>query len=293
MKFSQVPIERFSHPVLEQYGVTVDVKRDDLIHPIISGNKLYKLHYNLEAFQEGGFKTLITFGGAYSNHVHATAYAGMELGVNTVGVIRGEQLLPLNPTLKDCVDWGMTLEPVSRGVYRNKENDSEIQAILSKYEKPFLVPEGGGNTLGVKGASLMLETVKQQDYDLIVVASGTGATVAGLIYASGPLVKVLGVATLKGVTWMAGEVRKYLQDLKCANTNWSINCDYHFGGYGKKNAELDEFVKSVSTDYGLPIEPIYTGRALYGLLDLVAKGEVTRGSRVLFIHSGGLQGARS
>ncbi len=293
MKFTKVPIEKFDHPILTQHGVKVDVKRDDLIHPIVSGNKLYKLHYNLEAFLEGDYKTLITFGGAYSNHVHALAYAGKELGVPTVAIIRGEQLLPLNPTLKDCVNWEMVLEPVSRGVYRQKESDDEIKAILSRYDRPYLVPEGGGNALGVRGASLMLESVHQDNYDIIIVASGTGATVAGLIYASEPWVDVIGVATLKGASWMSQEVREHLQSLNCFKTNWQINCDYHFGGYGKKNSELDAFVKKIGLENNLSIEPIYTGKALYALLDLVVKGEIGRGARVLFIHSGGMQGARS
>ena len=293
MKFTQVPIEKFDHPILTRHGVEVDVKRDDLIHPVVSGNKLYKLHYNLEAFLRGDYKTLVTFGGAYSNHVHALAYAGKELGAPTVAIIRGEQLLPLNPTLTDCVNWGMVLEPVSRGVYRQKEGDDEIKSILSSYDRPYLVPEGGGNTLGVKGASLMLESVDQENYDIIVVASGTGATVAGLIYASEPWVNIIGVATLKGASWMSLEVREHLQSLNCFKINWQINCDYHFGGYGKKNAELDAFVKKIGSEYKLFIEPIYTGRALYALLDLVVKGEIKSGARVLFIHSGGMQGIRS
>ena len=292
MKFKQVPIERFDHSILIQHGVRVDIKRDDLLHPVVSGNKLYKLHYNLEAFVSGDYKTLVTFGGAYSNHLHALAYAGNELDVLTVGIIRGEQLLPLNPTLKDCVNWGMVLEPVSRDVYRQKERADEVKGILSNYDKPFLVPEGGGNALGVKGASLMLASVNQADYDFIVVASGTGATVAGIIYASVPSVEVIGVATLKGASWMAQEVRDHLLSLSCHKTNWRINCDYHFGGYGKKNAELDEFVCKIGNENGLLIESIYTGKALYALLDLVNKGEIENGSRVLFIHTGGMQGAR-
>ena len=292
MKLKQVPIERFDHSILTQHSVQVDVKRDDLIHPIVSGNKLYKLHYNLEAFVNGGYKTLVTFGGAYSNHLHALAYAGNELDVPTVGIVRGEQLLPLNATLKDCVDWGMILEPVSRGVYRQKERATEIKDILAGYPKPYLVPEGGGNTLGVKGASLMLDSVNQENYDFIVLASGTGATVAGIIYASLPSVKVIGVATLKGASWMAQAVRDHLLSMNCHKTNWNINCDYHFGGYGKKNAELDDFVNTVRVESGLLIEPVYTGKALYALLDLVAKGEIDKGSRVLFIHTGGMQGAR-
>ena len=293
MKLKQVPIERFDHSILTQHSVQVDVKRDDLIHPIVSGNKLYKLHYNLEAFASGGYKTLVTFGGAYSNHLHALAYVGNELDVPAVGIIRGEQLLPLNPTLKDCVGWGMVLEPVSRSVYRQKEQATEIKDILSAYHKPYLVPEGGGNALGVKGASLMLDSVNQENYDYIVLASGTGATVAGVIHASLSSVKVIGVATLKGASWMAQEVRDHLLSMNCHKTNWKINCDYHFGGYGKKNTELNEFVNKIATESGLLIEPIYTGKALYALLDLVSQGEIEKGSRVLFIHTGGLQGART
>ena len=293
MKLKSVPIESFQHPILSQCGVSVDVKRDDLIHPVISGNKLYKLHFNLAEFDRKKMKTLITFGGAYSNHLHAVACVGKELGVPTVGIVRGEQLLPLNPTLKDCVAWGMILEPVSRVIYRQKNNNEQVQEIISKYNSAYVVPEGGGNLLGVKGAALMLGDVQQDNYDVIAVASGTGATVAGLIYASEPHVKVIGFATLKGASWMAGEVEGFLKQLGCHKSNWEINCDYHFGGYGKKNNELASFVDEIGSRYALDLEPIYTGKAFYGVLDLVARGVVTENSRVLFIHSGGLQGART
>ena len=292
MKLKSVPIESFHHPVLSQNGVSVDVKRDDLIHPVISGNKLYKLYFNLVEFERSKMKTLLTFGGAYSNHLHAVACVGKELGVPTVGIVRGEQLLPLNPTLKDCVSWGMTLEPVSRAVYRQKNKCEQVQEIISRYESAYVVPEGGGNLLGVKGAALMLSGVQQDDYDVIAVASGTGATVAGLIYASEPHIKVIGFATLKGASWMAAEVEGFLKQLSCHKSNWQINCNYHFGGYAKKNNELALFVDEITRHYGLELEPIYTGKAFYGVLDLVARGLIKAGSRVLFIHSGGLQGAR-
>ncbi|MEH6346658.1 MAG: pyridoxal-phosphate dependent enzyme [Bermanella sp.] len=293
MKLKSVPIESFHHPLLSQCGVRVDVKRDDLIHPVVSGNKLYKLHFNLVEFERSKMKTLVTFGGAYSNHLHAVACVGKELGVPTVGIVRGEQLLPLNPTLKDCVAWGMTLEPVSRTLYRQKNNSEQVQDIISKYESVYLVPEGGGNLLGVQGAALMLDGVQQDDYDVIAVASGTGATVAGLISASEPNINVIGFATLKGATWMVDEVEGFLEQLSCSKSNWQINCDYHFGGYGKKNNELSAFVDEISRSYGLDLEPVYTGKAFYGVLDLIARGVIKENSRVLFIHSGGLQGMRT
>ncbi len=292
MKLNPVPIESFSHPVLSQYGVSVHVKRDDLQHDVVSGNKLYKLMLNLDQFERDNKKTLITFGGAYSNHLHATAFMGKELGIKTVAIVRGEQLIPLNPTLKDCTDWGMIIEPVSRAVYRQKNQAPEIQTIIDKYESPCVVPEGGANILGVKGAAKMLQGVDQSDIDVMVVACGTGVTMAGLISACEPHVRVIGMPALKAENWMHSEVQGWLDGMGCSNNNWMVECRYHFGGYGKTNSQLLSFVDELDVQYDLQLDPIYTGKAFYGLLKMIELGQIAKGSRVLFIHSGGLQGKR-
>ncbi len=293
MKLNSVALEPFKHPLLLKKNVSVSIKRDDQLHDVVSGNKLYKLLFNLEQFKRENKKTLITFGGAYSNHLHATAFMGKELGFQTIAIVRGEQLLPLNPTLKDCTDWGMILEPVSRSSYRQKQLSVEIQGIINKYPSAYVVPEGGANKLGVLGAAKMLDGVDQSEFDVVVVACGTGVTMAGIVSACEPHVLVVGMPALKAENWMASEVQGWLDVVGCRNKNWMVECQYHFGGYGKTKPELLQFIKEMELDYQLLLDPVYTGKAFYGLLKLIELGEVISGSRVLFIHSGGLQGARS
>ncbi len=287
-----VPIQSIDLSFLGIHDVTVCVKRDDLVDPVISGNKLYKLKYHLDAFKQLNKHTLITFGGAYSNHLHATAYAGKTLGFNTVGCIRAEahELKNLTPTLKDCVAWGMQLEPMSRSEYKLKQNSLTAQAIEHKYPETYWVPEGGAGELGVKGAELMLAGVDQTPYDVILLACGTGTTLAGVIRASLENVNIIGVPVLKGSKWMQQEVEQYLS---AEYSNWQLAYDYHFSGYGKWQPELIEFMKQVKAQSNLELDPIYTGKAFYGLVDLIKKQIIKKGSRVLFIHTGGLQGFRS
>ncbi len=292
MKLNSVPLEPFNHPLLLKHNVSVSIKRDDLLHAVVSGNKLYKLMFNLDEFKRLHKKTLITFGGAYSNHLHATAFMGKELGIQTVGIIRGEQLLPLNPTLKDCTDWGMILEPVSRGDYRQKQASAGIQNIINKYPLACIVPEGGANELGVLGAAKILDGVDQKKFDTVVVACGTGVTMAGIVSACEPHLRVVGMPALKAEKWMASEIQGWLDVVGCSNKNWLIECQYHFGGYGKTKPELLQFIENMAQQYQLLLDPIYTGKAFYGLLKMIERGEIVSGSRVLFIHSGGLQGAR-
>ncbi len=292
MKLNSVPLEPFNHPLLLKHNVSVNIKRDDLLHAVVSGNKLFKLMFNLNEFKRLHKKTLITFGGAYSNHLHATAFMGKELGVQTVGIIRGEQLLPLNPTLKDCTDWGMILEPVSRGDYRQKQASADIQNIINKYSSAYIVPEGGANELGVLGAAKILEGIDQKKFDTVVVACGTGVTMAGIVSACEPHLRVIGMPALKAEKWMASEIQGWLDVVGCSNKNWMVEYQYHFGGYGKTKPELLQFIEEMEQQYQLLLDPIYTGKAFYGLLKMIEHGEVVSGSRVLFIHSGGLQGSR-
>ncbi|GAA6133219.1 pyridoxal-phosphate dependent enzyme [Oceaniserpentilla sp. 4NH20-0058] len=278
-------------PNLFPFHIKLDVKRDDLIDPIISGNKSFKLREYIKDFQKGEFETLMSFGGAYSNHLHAMAYTGQKLGIKTVGFVRAEphELQTPTPTLQDCLQWGMELVPISRSEYRLKSESSQVQAYVVNYDKPYWVPEGGSGELGVKGAEHILSGVDQSQYDYVVAACGTGTTLAGLIRASEAHVQVIGIPVLKGANWMEKEVAHYL--LKNM-TNWSLKLDYHFSGYGKWNSELTDFIEFVFQETALPLEPVYTGKAFYGLLDLIQKGEIRKNSRVLFIHTGGLQGVR-
>jgi 1-aminocyclopropane-1-carboxylate deaminase len=297
MQLKQTPIMPFNSSCIKLAGITLSIKRDDQQHEIISGNKLFKLFYHLEKCQQLGVKTIVTFGGAYSNHVHATAYAAKQMGIKVVAIIRGELLLPLNPTLKDCVDWGMIIEPVNRQEYKIKGQSEIIQKIIAGYENPYVIPEGGSDLLGVKGAAKILEGVDQSRFDYIVCACGTGTTVSGIIQQAASHIHVLGMAVLKGASWMHEEVQGWLNKLESEGVNsgeaiWSINTDYHFGGYAKTSGELDAFIDQINQIHSLPLEHIYTGKALYGVLDLAEQGFFKLGSRILFIHTGGLQGAR-
>lgn len=293
MKFPPPVIEPFQHPLCDERDVKIYIKRDDLIHSVISGNKLFKLSLYLNEFINGDYKTLITFGGAYSNHVHATAFKAKEMGIKSVGIIRGEQIIPLNPTLKDVTDWGMTLEPVSRESYKRKDQSPDIKTIINSYEKPFVIPEGGCDALGVLGAARILEAVDQSKFDYIVCACGTATTLSGLIHRSAEHIKLLGVPVLKAKKWMQQEVQDYLHGLNSNKQNWQLMFDYHFGGYAKTPENLLTFISEVEVNYGLELDPIYTGKAFYGLLDQIQKGQIKSGSNVLFIHTGGLQGRRS
>ena len=272
--------------------VSLDVKRDDLIDPIVSGNKLFKLIDHLSEFKKLNAKTLITFGGAYSNHLHATAYMGKKLGIKTVGFIRAEahELERPTPTLADCQKWGMQLEPISRSEYKLKQTSNLVMALSEKYEQPYWVPEGGAGTLGVKGAERILDGVDQSQYDVVVAACGTGTTISGIINASEPHVQVIGVPVLKGASWMFDEIKG---NLSKQQQNWDLALDYHFGGYAKQNSRLLGFIESMNNQYQLPLDSVYTGKAFFGLIDLMKCGKIKKGSRVLFIHTGGLQGNRS
>ena len=291
MIFNNPPITSLKHPVFDQAHVSVSIKRDDQIHPVVSGNKLYKLSGHLQQFNRSKSETLITFGGAYSNHVHATAYACKELDISGVAIIRGEQILPLNPTLKDCVENDMVLEPISRKEYALGMESEVVRAIVAKYPSACVVPEGGGGKLGVQGAQEIMGGVDQSQFDVVMAACGTGTTLAGIINSVEPQLQVIGVPVLKGAdTWMPQEIEQYLVS---GNKNWELLCDYHFGGYAKHNEELLDFIKWAEVECNLPLDQVYTGKAFYGLVDQVKRSCWKPGTRILFIHTGGLQGRRS
>lgn len=292
MQLVQTPIQVINHPLLQEKEIHLSVKRDDLQHDIVSGNKLFKLHYHLQQCKQQGIDTIITFGGAYSNHLHATAFAAKKMGIKAVAIVRGELIYPLNPTLKDCSDWGMKLEPVSRADYKNKEQSETIANIIQSYDNSYLIAEGGCDLLGVKGAKKILDGVDQTDVDYIVCACGTGTTISGLIACAQPHIKTMGFAVLKGAKWMQAEVQAWLDTLDNKNTNWEINTQYHFGGYAKNKPELLQFIAEIKHNQNLMLEPVYTGKALFGLFDLIQQDYFEKGSRILFIHTGGLQGFR-
>ena len=275
--------------------IQVVIKRDDLLQPTgdhrYCGNKVRKLQYNLAAAKAQGYQQLLTFGGAYSNHIAAVARAGKRYGFKTIGIIRGEAHSPLNPTLADAVKDGMQLAYLDRTSYRKKQDVEIIARFKQQFGDFYLIPEGGTNTLALKGcAEIVTELATQLDYfpDFICAACGTGGTLAGIIQACAGRGQVLGVSALKG-DFMGQEIRKLLgKDFPYQN--WSVRTDYHFGGYAKFPWELRRFVEDFQKEYGILLDPIYTSKLFYGLLDLIQQDFFPIGSNIVVVHSGGLQG---
>ncbi len=284
------PVQEIHDAVLDKAGVRLLIKRLDLVHPLISGNKWYKLKYNLIAARGQGCQTLLSFGGAYSNHIHALAAAGAEYGFNTIGVIRGEAHDPLNPTLQFAADHGMLLHYLSRADYRRKNSVAMNEWLKAEFGDFYLIPEGGSNALALKGCAEIVADI-DQPFDVIACACGTAATLAGLIAGLQGQRQALGFAVLKGAGFLCDEVKSLLSaGAYQQHDNWQINLDYHFGGYAKIRPELLGFMHRFETEHGILLEPIYTGKLLFGFYDLLAAGYFQPGQTVLVLHTGGLQG---
>lgn len=264
------------------------IKREDLNHPIISGNKFRKLKYNLLKARELGVTTLLTFGGAYSNHIYAVAGAGKAFGFKTIGIIRGEAHDPLNHTLAFAESQGMELVYLDRETYRNKKSTAVIEQLKREFGEFYLIPEGGTNDLAIRGCEEIIEAI-DRGFDVITTAVGTGGTITGLISGLKGDKKVLGFSSLKG-EFLKDEVKDLLQAIDQSHLdNWAINTDYHFGGYAKTKPELLDFINAFEQAFNIPIEPIYTGKMMFGLFDLIEKDAFLRGTRILAVHTGGLQ----
>lgn len=262
------------------------IKREDELHPFVSGNKFRKLKYNLQEAKRQTKKTLLTFGGAYSNHIAATAYAAKTEGFKSIGVIRGEELVSkveVNPTLKFAKSCGMDFKFVTREDYRKKNTDSFLEALEITHGDFYFIPEGGTNELAVKGCKEILNE-SEKDFDFICVCVGTGGTIAGLINSSRSDQKILGFPALKG-DFLSRDIRKFAK-----SKNWELISDYHFGGYGKIKPELITFINQFKTDYNIQLDPIYTGKMMYGIFDLINKNYFAKDAKILVIHTGGLQG---
>lgn len=272
-------------PLLKNNAIELFVKREDQIHPFVSGNKFRKLKYNLSVAKTKCYDSLLTFGGAFSNHIAATAYAGFEQGFSTIGVIRGEELRlkENNSTLAFAKSHGMELDFVDREKYREKDSESFIKELRKKFGNFYLIPEGGTNDYAVRGCEEILQD-QDEDFDYICVAVGTGGTISGLINSVQANQQVLGFPALRG-DFLQAEIRKF-----ATGSKWKLIRDYHFGGYGKINLQLVEFINQFKRDTGIPLDPVYTGKMMYGILDLVEKGYFKSPCKILAIHTGGLQG---
>jgi 1-aminocyclopropane-1-carboxylate deaminase len=285
------PVHSIQDPLLEAARVRLSLKRDDLIHPQVSGNKWRKLLYNVDAAREAGHSTLLTFGGAYSNHIAATAAAGKEWGLKTIGLIRGEEHMPLNPTLRLASEQGMQLHYIGREAYRQKEEPLVLLELEERFGRFYYLPEGGSNALAVKGCAELIDEIDPQEYDFLAVACGTGATLAGIVAGLNRKRQALGFPVLKGGSFLKTAVDSLTEAYNGqVYHNYQLMTDYHVGGYAKWNPALVQFINDFKHRHGISLDPIYTGKLLYGLFDLVKKGWFKPGTRLLAIHTGGHQG---
>lgn len=287
-----VQIQQVHDPILQNHDVELFIKREDLLHPQISGNKFRKLKYNLLKAQQLNHQKVITFGGAYSNHISATAYACFAMGFESIGIIRGEELSTnwqQNPTLNQANQNGMQLKFVSRKAYKTKHTDEFHAQLKAKFGRCFIVPEGGTNALAIKGCQEILTADDNQKFDTICVAVGTGGTLSGIVLSALPQQNIIGFSALKAAS-LTDEVTRYCQSKANKQAKWSINFDYTFGGYAKTNPQLMTFIEDFYKRHQILLEPIYTGKMLFGIFDLVKQGYFARGTKILAIHTGGLQG---
>lgn len=290
------PITQLKEPLLAEKNIQLFIKRDELIHPVIQGNKWRKLKYNLLAAAEQSATTILSFGGAYSNHLHALAAAGQLFNFKTIGIVRGERPATLSPSLQDMQDWGMQLEFISRADYRMRDSSEFIQQLKQKYGEFYLLPEGGNNTAGRQGCAELLDEL-EQTYDVICCEVGSGTQFSALVsqHASSSQAAqqthYLGFVVMKNPTLLQ-QLKDYFQQQQVAYSNWSLNHDYHFGGFARADDTLHKFIRQFKQQHGIQLEPVYSGKMLYGIYQLIEQDYFKPGSRILAIHGGGLQGLR-
>lgn len=307
----QICVQPVHDPLLEARGISLRVVRFDLAHPVVGGNKWYKLQRNLILAREQGATRLLSFGGAYSNHIYALAAAGAQAGFATVGVIRGELVTPLNATLAFARDQGMQLIPVSRTDYRRRDEQSFLDDLQRQYGPFYLIPEGGANEAGVRGCQDMATVLAALVPDLhgceIALACGTGTTLAGLLSglrrlqpdpglfcisrAGTPATFVRGFAVLKGADFLRADIQRWLArvDSSVTTADWALETGYHGGGYARAGQDLRDFVTYFSRVQQIPMEPVYTGKLLQALYRRISAGLYAPGSRILALHTGGLR----
>lgn len=284
------PLKYVEDERLTKRQIILHVKREDLVDPLIQGNKWHKLRLNLEQARNTGHSTLLTFGGCYSNHIHATAAAGQRYGFKTIGIIRGPEPAHYSPTLRDAVSAGMRLHFIDRETYRHKHLPDVLQAIIAPWGPVYVIPEGGSNRYAVEGCSEFVRNINTE-FDVICCPCGTGGTLAGLIKGLQGKHHALGFAVLKNAGFLNNDIKAFLADADSELfNNWSVNLDYHFGGYAKSKTELEKFIVDFYHQTQIPLEPVYSGKMFYGLYDLIDQGYFVPGTRILALHTGGLQG---
>ena len=280
------PIQKVNHPTLLKNTISLHVKREDLIHPEISGNKWRKLKYNLQHAKDQNLNTIVTFGGAFSNHIYATAAACKAFGLESIGIIRGEYD-PENPTLQFAESCGMKLKFVSRSDYREKEKSEEVKRYLSTLDSYYLVPEGGSNALAYDGLQELAEEINATEFDVIMVSAGTGCTASGILKWLDPKKELWVFSSLKN-DYLREEIKNKVSEEKW--NQFKFFSDYHYGGYGKSPKSLISFINDFTTVTHVKIDPIYNGKLVSGFYEMIQSGKLDTYKSYLWIHTGGLQG---
>lgn len=278
-------------PLTELKNLELSVLRLDKVHPVVSGNKIFKLHYFLEEALEKNFNTILTFGGAYSNHLAATAFAAKELGLRSIGIVRGEEPFRLSHTLVSCMNNGMQLQFISRNEYTKKENPEWINELKNQFGECLVIPEGGYHQAGAKGASLIMDLVDEKATH-ILSAAGTFTTIAGLLLKSSPDQKLHAIPVLKGLKdWK--ERLHFLTGFDTIPPNFKYHNDFHWGGYARYSDALLEFMNEFYERTNVPSDFVYTAKMFYACFELIRRDHFPPGSRIVCIHTGGLQGNQS
>lgn len=287
LSYHPTPLLEITDSITESAGIRLLIKREDLNHPHVSGNKWWKLKYNLKEAARLGKKTLLTFGGAYSNHIYSTAAAAHELGFESMGIIRGEETFPLNSTLSFAKSCGMKLHYVSREKYKSKTDESFLLELKSLFGDFYLIPEGGTNEHAIAGVKEFGESLKETSFNYLCVPVGTGGTMSGLVESFRGEKSLIGFSVLKNGSFLNDEVSHWLSK---EYSNWHLETDYHFGGYAKTTPHLLNFIKDFETHHNIPLDPIYTGKMMAGIYAMMGEQQFKKGSTILAIHTGGLQG---
>lgn len=292
LNYNSTPVEEIVTPLTAAHGVRLLIKREDLNHSEISGNKWWKLKYNLEAAVSVGFSTLLTFGGAYSNHIFATAATASSSNLQSIGVIRGEETFPLNSTLTFALSKGMRLHYLSRADYRAKTEPELLRRLHALFGEFFLIPEGGSNAHAVKGCKELGELlIAETNFDTLILPVGTGGTIAGLIAGLRGKKKIIGVPVFRNSDFLYDDIKSLLRESGEPDPgNWTLLSGYDFGGYAKTTPMLINFIKEVKNELGLPLEQVYTGKMMWAIFEEIRKGNILRGETIMAIHTGGMQG---
>ncbi|ESP95338.1 MULTISPECIES: 1-aminocyclopropane-1-carboxylate deaminase/D-cysteine desulfhydrase [Pseudoalteromonas] len=284
---TESPLQTINHPLLVEKKIDLIIKRDDLLHPTVQGNKWRKLKYNLLELKRQQYQSLLTFGGAFSNHLYATAMASKVFQIPAHFIVRGPNLDPKNPTLRFAKACGVNLLPVTRVEYRQRHETDYLAQLQRQFPTAYIIPEGGSNKFALQGCKELAQSLPRSDY--LCCAVGSGGTLAGLLNGIDDATHVLGLAVLKGAHYLNEEVTK-LNPSAATKPNWQILSQFHDGGYGKFSAALWQFCQHMKRQYHLPLEPIYSGKMLFGLWQLIQQDYFPRGSTIVAIHTGGLQG---